>query len=64
MIDGQKVKAGDRISYVFNVRTKRQGVVDYATKEGGYVRVVWTAVRRADVLSRESPLWALLELGT
>lgn len=42
--------------------TAAKGVIDMATKEGNYVRVHWSHTKRPDILSRQSPLWAFLEV--
>jgi hypothetical protein len=60
MIGGHTVKVGDRIS-VATPGVRYNGVVDMATDEGNYVRIQWTHVKRPDILSRNSPLWRLME---
>lgn len=57
-IDPAKLKVGDKVYG----GTMCKGVVDMATTEGNYVRVHWTHTKRPDILSRQSPLWAFLEI--
>lgn len=52
-----QIKSGQRVRH-----GKDLGVVDMATAEGNYIRVVWGKRRRPDILSRTSPLLLALEL--
>lgn len=63
MIDGSKLKSGDRVTQSFGT-VRGRGVVDTVTEEGNYVRISWRHAKRPDVLSRQSPLWRLMELET
>lgn len=58
MIDTSTLKVGD---FVYQQGTVARGMVDMITEEGNYVRVQWRAVKRPDILSKSSPLWAFLE---
>lgn len=56
---GDKVYGG--ITCAGEVATCK-GVVDYVTTEGNYIRIIWAARGRGDILARTSPLLRLLEI--
>lgn len=63
MIDPVTVKEGDRVAVTSYGHSYgcAEGIVEMVTPEGNYVRIQWPGTKRPDILSKQSPLWHVLE---
>lgn len=63
MIDPADIKEG---AFVWSPSPSgaAYGVIDMVTEETNYARIQWRGAKRPDIISKQSPLWRHLELGT